>query len=89
MCKKFLLGAILTALVCMTACSKDGNDVAETSVTTVSENVTSAESTTASETAVSESEGTDETVVLLSKGEIESKKIRVEFSLENMDISDF
>ena len=30
-----------------------------------------------------------ETVVLLSKGEIESKKIRVEFSLENMDLSDF
>lgn len=30
-----------------------------------------------------------ETVVLLSKREIESKKIRVEFSLENMDMSDF
>ena len=30
-----------------------------------------------------------ETVVLLSKGEIDSKKIRVEFSLEDMDLSDF
>ena len=30
-----------------------------------------------------------ETVVLLSKGEIDSKKIRVEFSLENMDMSEF
>ena len=30
-----------------------------------------------------------ETVVLLSKGEIDSKKVRVEFSLENMDISGF
>ena len=28
-----------------------------------------------------------ETVVLLSKGEIDSKKVRVEFSLENMDMS--
>ena len=31
----------------------------------------------------------DETVVLLSKGEIDSKKVRVEFSLEDMDMSDF
>ena len=30
-----------------------------------------------------------ETVVLLSKGEVDSKKIRVEFSLENMDMSEF
>lgn len=30
-----------------------------------------------------------ETVVLLFKGEIESKKVRVEFSLEDMDMSDF
>lgn len=30
-----------------------------------------------------------ECVVLLSKGEIESKKVRVEFSLEDMDMSDF
>ena len=30
-----------------------------------------------------------ETVVLLSKGEIDSKKIRVEFSLEDMDMSGF
>ena len=30
-----------------------------------------------------------ETVVLLSKGEIDSKKVRVEFSLEDMDISGF
>ena len=32
---------------------------------------------------------TVETVVLLSKGEIDSKKVRVEFSLENMDMSEF
>ena len=32
---------------------------------------------------------TDETVVLLSKGEIDSKKVRVEFSLEDMDMSGF
>lgn len=31
----------------------------------------------------------DETVVLLSKGEIDSKKMRVEFSLEDMDMSGF
>ena len=30
-----------------------------------------------------------ETIVLLSKGEIDSKKIRVEFSLEDMDLSEF
>ena len=30
-----------------------------------------------------------ETVVLLSKGEVDSKKIRVDFSLENMDMSEF
>lgn len=30
-----------------------------------------------------------ETVVLLSKGEIDSKKVRVEFLLENMDMSGF
>ena len=30
-----------------------------------------------------------ETVVLLSKGEVDSKKIRFEFSLENMDMSEF
>ena len=32
---------------------------------------------------------TSETVVLLSKGEVDSKKIRVEFSLEDMDMSEF
>ena len=32
---------------------------------------------------------TEETVVLLSKGEVDSKKIRVEFSLEDMDMSEF
>lgn len=32
---------------------------------------------------------TFETVVLLSKGEIDSKKVRVEFSLEDMDMSGF
>ena len=30
-----------------------------------------------------------ETVVLLSKGEVDSKKIRVQFSLEDMDMSEF
>ena len=30
-----------------------------------------------------------ETVVLLSKGEVDSRKIRVEFSLEDMDMSEF
>ena len=30
-----------------------------------------------------------ETVVLLSKGEIDSKRVRVEFSLENMNMSGF
>ena len=34
-------------------------------------------------------EYTGETVVLLSKGEIDSKKVRVEFSLEDMDMSEF
>ena len=34
-------------------------------------------------------ESNDETVVLLSKGEINSKKVRVEFSLEDMDMSGF
>ena len=33
--------------------------------------------------------GRVETVVLLSKGEIDSKKVRVEFSLEDMDMSGF
>lgn len=33
--------------------------------------------------------GAVETVVLLSKGEIDSKKVRVEFSLEDMDMSGF
>ena len=32
---------------------------------------------------------TVETVVLLSKGEVDSKKVRVEFSLEDMDMSGF
>ena len=36
-----------------------------------------------------ETETTVETVVLLSKGEIDSKKVRVEFSLEDMDMSEF
>ena len=34
-------------------------------------------------------EKTVETVVLLSKGEVDSRKIRVEFSLEDMDMSEF
>ena len=33
--------------------------------------------------------GNIETIVLLSKGEVDSKKIRVEFSLEDMDMSEF
>lgn len=33
--------------------------------------------------------GNVETIVLLSKGEVDSKKIRVEFSLEDMDMSEF
>lgn len=36
-----------------------------------------------------DNESTDESVVLLSKGEIDSKKVRVEFSLEDMDMSGF
>ena len=36
-----------------------------------------------------DNETTVETVVLLSKGEVNSKKIRVEFSLEDMDMSGF
>ena len=36
-----------------------------------------------------DSNGIVETVVLLSKGEVDSKKIRVEFSLEDMDMSEF
>ena len=36
-----------------------------------------------------DNETTVETVVLLSKGEIDSKKVRVEFSLEDMDMSGF
>ena len=35
------------------------------------------------------STGNIETVVLLSKGEVDSKKIWVEFSLEDMDMSEF
>ena len=36
-----------------------------------------------------DNKSTVETVVLLSKGEVDSKKIRVEFSLEDMDMSEF
>ena len=36
-----------------------------------------------------DNESTVETVVLLSNGEVDSKKIRVEFSLEDMDMSEF
>ena len=36
-----------------------------------------------------DSNGIVETVVLLSKGEVDSKKIRVEFSLEDKDMSEF
>ncbi len=36
-----------------------------------------------------ENGSTVETVVLLSKGEIDSKKVRAESSLENMDMSGF
>lgn len=50
MFKRFLFGAILTAAVCLTACSKDSNEITETSVTTASENITAAEETTVTET---------------------------------------
>ena len=36
-----------------------------------------------------DNESTVETAVLLSKGEIDSKKVRVEYLLENMDMSGF
>lgn len=36
-----------------------------------------------------DNETTVETVVLLSKGELNSKKVRVEFSLKDMDTSGF
>ena len=36
-----------------------------------------------------ENQASVETIVLLSKGEVDSKKIRVEFSLEDMDMSEF
>ncbi|MDE6595986.1 MAG: hypothetical protein K2K44_08250, partial [Oscillospiraceae bacterium] len=48
--KKFLFGAILTASLCLTACSKDSNEVTETSVTTTSESVSTAEKTTVTKT---------------------------------------
>ena len=50
MCKKFLFGVILTALVCMTACSDSDTEVSETSVTTAEESVSAAEQTTVAET---------------------------------------
>lgn len=56
MCKKFLFGAILTAAVCLTACSKDYIEVTETSVTTASESVSAAEQTTVTETEMQEAE---------------------------------
>ena len=31
----------------------------------------------------------DETVVLLSKGMVDSRKVKVDFSLEDMDLSEF
>ena len=42
-----------------------------------------------SEVELRDKKGFVETVVLLSKGEVDSKKIRVEFSLEDMDMSEF
>ena len=36
-----------------------------------------------------ENESTVETVVLLSKGMVDSRKVKVDFSLENMDLSEF
>ena len=53
MCKKILFGAILTVAVCLTACSKGNNEIAET----IAE--TAAESTTESESFSSESSETD------------------------------
>lgn len=49
MYKKIFFGAILTAAVCLTACSKGGADVAEASITTASESVSAAEKTTVTE----------------------------------------
>lgn len=36
-----------------------------------------------------DNESTDETVVLLSKGMVDSRKVKVDFSLEDMDLSEF
>ena len=36
-----------------------------------------------------DNESTDETVVLLSEGMVDSRKVKVDFSLEDMDLSEF
>jgi 23S rRNA (uracil-5-)-methyltransferase rumA len=48
-----------------------------------------AQDTTAERSGSEDMKRKSETVVLLSKGEIDSKKVRVEFSLEDMDMSGF
>ena len=67
--KKFLLGAILTALVCMTACSKNDNMETET--------------TNASESLITESEGTDS-----DRPEIDNPISAVEKYLEELSESE-
>lgn len=83
MCKKFLFGAILTALVCMTACSNGNNEITEASVTTASENITPAETTTASESLASESAATDSGIP-----EIDSPIAAVEKYIEELSESE-
>lgn len=62
MCKKFLFGAILTAAVCLTACSKGGNEVTETISETASGSVSSAEQTTVTETETEMQEAEETTI---------------------------
>ncbi len=68
MCKKFLFGAVLTAAVCLTACSKGGNEFAETISETASESVSAAEQTTAAETET-EMQDTEEAAETTAKDE--------------------
>ena len=57
--KKFLFGAVLTALVFMTACSNGDNEVTETNVATASESVMTAKQTTVTETEMQETKTTE------------------------------
>ena len=65
--KKFLLGAILTAAVCLTACSKGGTEVSET----VSETISETETTTAAKTTSTTSETTTEPTIVTTTSETE------------------